>query len=97
MEAGYLPVPATVLETELGESLRVHVPAAVPVASCAAQLPECPPAALVSVAPVTDPEVFHPVSADSKPGLVTRFGLPMTCAVAVVVLPAVSFTVTVTV
>jgi glutamine synthetase len=44
-----------------------------------------------------DPEVFQPVVASSNPGLLTRFVLTVTWAVAVDDSPAVSVTVTVTV
>ena len=69
-------VPADVVNAQLGESFSTHVAAVVPaLVSCAAQLPEWPPATRLSVMLVLpDPEVFHPDVLVSKPGLPTRLG-----------------------
>ena len=81
-----LPVytPDDVVATQLGESLRRHVAFVVPpFVTWAAQPPVCPPATLVSVTPVPEPEVFQPLRLVSKPGLPTK----LTVSEAVPVLP----------
>jgi hypothetical protein len=95
-------VPADVGFAQSGESLSVHVLAAVPVfvfVSFAAQFPECPLAMRVREILAPEPDVFHPERSASKPEFSTRLvaATTTTCLLAVDERPPVSVTVTLTV
>src|SRR5713226_1418166 len=92
-------VPAMVVATQLGASLRMQaVPAGPLFVSSADQFPECPPATRVRLTTAARLlVVFHPEVLVSKPGLPTRLTFTLTDALAVEARPAVSVTVTVTV